>query len=67
MKRSSIVNGATFYCLSAGDVTDDVQLLPVNYQRIFINKRIFFIDRLSAVSAAHFDANTTILRQTVQN
>jgi len=30
-------------------------------------RHIFFIDRLTAVSAAHFDANPTILRQTVQN
>jgi len=26
-----------FYCLNAGEITDDVQLLPANVQRIFIN------------------------------
>jgi len=29
--------------------------------------QIFFIDRSKAVSAAHFDANPAVLRQTVQN
>jgi len=29
--------------------------------------QIFFIDRSKAVSAAHFDANTAVLRQTDQN
>jgi len=26
-----------FSCLNAGDVTDNMQLLPANWQRIFIN------------------------------
>jgi len=41
---------------SAGDVTADVKSLLSTRQKI-----------LSAVSAAHFDANIAIPRQTVQN
>jgi len=60
-KQFSTVKSGIF-CLNASDVTAAVQLLSANYQ---LDK--YFIDRLTAVSAAHFDANTATLRQTVKN
>jgi len=38
---------------------------PINEEHL--SRQIFFIDQLTAVSAAHFHANIAILRQTVQN
>jgi len=37
------------------------------FKKYLSTRRIFFIDRLKAVSAMHFDASTAILSQTVQN
>jgi len=39
---------------------------PINKEYLS-TRQIFFIRRLTAVSAAHFDANPAILRQTVQS
>jgi len=39
---------------------------PINKEYLS-TRQIFFINRLTAVSAARFDVNTAILRQTVQN
>jgi len=52
------------YCLNAGDVTANFQ--PVNKEYL-LTRQLFFIDHLTADSATHFGANTTILRQTVPN
>jgi len=39
---------------------------PINKEYLS-TRQIFFTDRLTAVYAVHFDANTAIRRQTVQN
>jgi len=52
-------------CLKAGNVTADMQLLLA--KEYLSTRQTFFINRLTAVSAAHFDVNTTILGQRVQN
>jgi len=39
---------------------------PINKEYLS-TRQIFFINQLTAVSAAHFDANIAILKQTVQN
>ena len=44
-----------------------MQLLPDKNIYQLLTNLILFIDELTAVYAAHFDANTAILRQTVQN
>jgi len=38
-----------------------------NSKEYLSTRQILFIDQLTAVSAVHFDAVTTILEQTVQN
>jgi len=39
---------------------------PINKEYLS-TRQIFFIDRLTAVFAAHFDVNATILGQTIEN